>query len=240
MSNHYFRFKQFTVHQEHCAMKVCTDACLFGAWLGAVLTRKAITAHHALDIGTGTGLLSLMLAQQLPTTMIHAVEIDAGAVQQAVDNFKAAPWKDRLQVTHSAIQDFSSSVLYDLIFSNPPFFEQQLKSGNEKRNLALHSQELRLDELVPAAKNRLRTGGHLALLIPYYRHEYLIQLANANGFFLQEHVAVKQTPQHGCFRSMLLLGSQPVEALYSELIIRDGSRYTPDFSVLLEDFYLNS
>src|SRR3954469_11797521 len=126
MANNYFSFKQFIIHQDKCAMKVCTDACLFGAY---VADRFQITnsKFHVLDIGAGTGLLSLMLAQKNSTVQIDAVEIDKAASEQAKENFKHSLWRDRLHIHHQPIQEFGMNT-YNLIISNPPFYENDLKS----------------------------------------------------------------------------------------------------------------
>ena len=130
-------------------MKICTDACLFGAWLAA----KNDNGLKMLDIGSGTGLLSLMLAQKT-TAAIDAVEIDEAAYTQTVENFAVSPWKDRLQVFHRSIQEYTAAFIreastpYDLIFSNPPFFENHLKSSDPKRNLALHRETLNVADIL--------------------------------------------------------------------------------------------
>ena len=119
MSNNYFQFKQFTIHQDKCAMKVCTDACLFGAFVANEIQDKTI--NHILDIGAGTGLLSLMLAQK-SNAAIDAVEIDKSTYEQAEENISQSSWKEKITVYNSGIADFYSNYKYDLIISNPPFF----------------------------------------------------------------------------------------------------------------------
>jgi tRNA1Val (adenine37-N6)-methyltransferase len=204
MPNDYFQFKQFTIHQDKCAMKVCTDACLFGTWIAH---SPQLTAHNILDIGTGTGLLSLILAQNFSNAIIDAVEIDEAAAQQAKENFEASPWKERLTVYTGSIQyvNLTTNHFYDIIISNPPFYENDLKSDNEKRNLALHSAELSLEELVTAVDKFLKDDGSLFILLPYHRTKYFEESATEQNLFIKEKILIKQTPKHSYFRSILWL-----------------------------------
>lgn len=133
MANSYFQFKEFTVRQERASMKVCTDACLFGAYAANQLI--FINPAECLDIGTGTGLLSLMLAQKIPAN-IDAVEIEYASYSQAKGNFEHSPWREQLNVFHTDINQFQSEKKYNCIISNPPFFEKDLKSEDEKKNAA--------------------------------------------------------------------------------------------------------
>jgi tRNA1Val (adenine37-N6)-methyltransferase len=238
MPNNYFRFKQFTVQQDKCAMKVCTDACLFGAWTAA--GGSPLTAHPSLDIGTGTGLLSLMYAQKNPDAKVDAVEIDEAAAGQAKENFDASPWKERLQVYNGSVQQFAGTVnnMYDVIISNPPFYESSLKSDDVKRNLALHSKELTLDELITIADKLLNDDGSFFLLLPYQRTGDLKELITGK-FFIKENVFIKQTPKHNYFRSMFWITKQFASERQSEIIIMsDRKEYSDEFKGLLKDYYL--
>lgn len=237
MSNTYFQFKQFIIHQQNCAMKVCTDACLFGAWVAGKVGRGQMAVDSALDIGTGTGLLSLMIAQR-SDARIDAVELDEHAAQQAAENFELSNWGERLQVIQGDIRTVHLGKKYDLIISNPPFFENDLKSPDAQRNLALHSQELGLDELLAAAKKQLSDNGKFAVLLPYHRKEAFIKLALNEGFFFEEEVVVKQTPSHNYFRVMFLFGREPVTSKNESIVIRDREQYTSAFTELLKDYYL--
>ncbi len=238
MSNTYFQFKEFTIHQEHCAMKVCTDACLFGAWAGKKDDGWQMTDGRVLDIGAGTGLLSLMVAQR-SKAMIDAVELDEEAARQAADNFEASPWEKRCQVIQGDARTVHLGRKYDLIISNPPFFEHDLKSGNAQRDLALHSESLNFSELLTVIKKYLADNGRFALLLPWHRKSEFEELAFGEGFYVTESVSVKQTPNHSYFRAMLLFGSIQQPALTSEIIIREGDSYSMEFSKLLQDYYLN-
>ncbi|HEX5151067.1 MAG TPA: methyltransferase [Parafilimonas sp.] len=237
MSNNYFRFKQFTIHQDKCAMKVCTDACLFGAWSAF---HSPLTTHHSLDIGTGTGVLSLMFAQQNQDVEIDAVEIDTTAAGQAKENFQASPWKERLNIYNSSIREFAdrAKTNYDLIISNPPFYENDLKSDDQKRNLALHSAALTLEGLMDIADILLKDDGNFFVLLPHHRTENCIQLSRQK-FFVKEKIFIQQTSRHNYFRSILWLSRQPAITAQSYItIMNDAGKYTDEFIALLKDYYL--
>ena len=218
-------------------MKVCTDACLFGAWVGEKVRGMKFGVRTVLDIGTGTGLLSLILAQKT-NARIDAVEIDEAAAAQAAENMDASQWKDRLQVICADARTVHLGKLYDLIISNPPFFEHDLKSGDEKRNLALHGDALGFEELLVNINKHLGDEGLFALLLPYHRKEQLIALAERSGFFLWDDVSVQQTPVHAFFRSMVLFGRKEEPLSSSTIVIRNDEGYTPEFAHLLSEYYL--
>lgn len=264
MPNPFFRFKQFTVFQNHCAMKVCTDACLFGAWVvhhmqahntplmadlpqmpGDLSPDPGIhraAVRHILDIGTGTGLLSLMTAQGIPEAAIDAVEIDREAAKQAGENFTGSPWQQRMQVYHMPVQKFAntSPALYDLIITNPPFFENDLKSSDAQRNLALHSEALSLEELFRVADQLLGPTGKMAVLLPSRRVTDFTTLAASFGFSIAVTAEVQQTPLHPFFRCMFIADRQPALCLPPQtIVIRDETnQYTPEFASLLAPYYL--
>jgi tRNA1Val (adenine37-N6)-methyltransferase len=238
MSNSYFQFKQFTVHQERCAMKVCTDACLFGAWIAEKIKSKESAVKNILDIGAGTGLLSLMLAQKSEAD-IDAVEIDESAVQQATDNTEASPWANRMQLIQGDIRTIHLGRKYDLIISNPPFFENNLRSHDIKRNLALHSDMLGLDELIRIARANLSDHGSFAVLLPYERKDECVAIAHANGLYLSERADVRQSDKHSYFRSMLQFSTRSNSVVTGEISIREGNNYSSAFVKLLKDYYLH-
>ena len=239
MANPYFRFKKFTIHQDKCAMKVCTDACLFGAW---VAQGSQLAARSIMDIGAGTGLLSLMYAQKNPGAIIDAVEIDEAASKQAKGNFEASPWKDRLNVYNLSIQDFASTATkkYDLIFSNPPFYENELESVDEKRNLALHSSDLGFEGLLSAVDQLLADDGSFFVLLPYHRAKVFEELAAKKDLFVKQKVFVRQTSEHNYFRCMLCLTRKLAAAVNQTAITIMGSdnKYSGAFVELLRDYYL--
>ena len=244
MPNNYFQFKQFTVQQERAALKVSTDSCLFGAWVAEEVgsmryeVRSEEPPLTILDIGAGTGLLMLMLAQK-SAAMIDGIEIDEPSYKQAKENIEASFWKDRLQLFHGDVKQFNFSKKYDLIISNPPFYEGDLKSGVAHRNVAMHDEGLKLDELLNVVDANLTDEGRFAVLLPYQRAAYTIALAENSNLNLQTHVQVRQTVQHGFFRSMLLFGRMKTELTVEELSIKDESnQYSNEFIGLLKDYYL--
>ena len=234
MSNNYFSFKQFTVQQSDCALKVCTDACLFGAWVAAHVKDDAPTT--ILDIGAGTGLLSLLLAQKIPAAQIDAVEIDAAAAAQAASNVEATDWN--IKVHNTAIENFSS-FKYQHIISNPPFFSNDLKSDDALRNTAMHSTTLTLASLFTCAVNLLEKEGNFSVLIPFARVTELEKLAAQFGLLILKKALMLQTPTHEPFRAMYILSNavtSPAEV--EQIIIKENEQYTASFATYLKDYYL--
>jgi tRNA1Val (adenine37-N6)-methyltransferase len=236
MPNSFFQFKQFLIHQDRCAMKVTTDACLFGAIAANEI--KKTGSHVVLDIGSGTGLLSLMIAQK-NNTAIDAIEIDEAAYQQAKENFAASPWVERLHAIHTNAIYFTPNKKYDAIISNPPFFENNLKSGNEKKNAAKHDTTLTLEHLIQIVDTHLTQKGIFAVLLPYHRTEEFIATAKEAALHLTKKILVKQTPAHNYFRGILFFSRTKTEPQQQELIIKDEQQhYTKDFTELLKEYYL--
>lgn len=247
MANPYFQFKKFTVYQDRCAMKVCTDACLFGAVVarnmqaasGKTATGIDASTPNMLDIGCGTGLLSLMLAQKT-NAVIDAIEISKDAFLQARDNILSSPWKNRIQVIHADVKAYAFTKQYDLIVSNPPFYEHHLRSPEEEKNLARHDESLTYKDLIHIIYRILSPDGWFAVLIPYHQSDGVIQLAKNAGLFLHHHISVKSTPKHHYFRSICQFSiKQPCQVTEEELIVKKEDSYTEEFSVLLNDYYLN-
>jgi tRNA1Val (adenine37-N6)-methyltransferase len=235
LANNYFQFKQFTVYQQNCAMKVCTDACILGAYTSQKLT--ALT-KHVLDIGTGTGLLSLMLAQK-STAHIDALEINSAASKQATENAEQSPWAGRINVFNIALQQFNPLKKYDLIISNPPFFEYDLRSTSAEKNDAKHGSSLTLQELADSIKMHLGEDGLATVLLPWARTHYFTQVAEMAGLFVNELLLIKQSPKHAFFRSVFLLGNKKNDYRQIELIIHNDEReYSPEFAALMKDYYL--
>lgn len=242
MRNSCFYFKQFAIAQDKCAMKVGTDGILLGAW--AKLPENA----QILDIGTGTGLLALMLAQRsqssntFPNTFIDAVEIDHDAYQQAKENIESSPWRDRINIDHASIQDWAiaCSQQYDLIISNPPFFENAFKPSQNSRNLARHSDSLSQTDILQIASQLLKPNGHLAVIYPTDLANNFLAKAQSFNLFCDRQVHVKPTPQSPVKRILLELSPTQYPAQATMLTIEESKHlYTQDYIALVKDFYLN-
>jgi len=221
-------------------MKVCTDACLFGAWSAKKIKQLVPGTVSVLDIGTGTGLLSLMAAQST-SAIIDAIEIDQDAAKQAAENFLLSPWKHRLRSIHTSINDFDKSKRYDFIISNPPFYENDLKSTDEVRNAAMHDSELTFQQLIESINQHLTNGGYATVMLPFQRTVSFEVLAKESGLYIVEKLSVRQSPEHSFFRNLLLLSrNKPTSEIKGELSIHDNNRnYTPQFINLLKDYYFN-
>jgi tRNA1Val (adenine37-N6)-methyltransferase len=243
MSNSYFQFKQFTIHQDRCAMKVTTDGCLFGAWAAERVGSRELGVGSLLDIGTGTGLLTLMIAQKNPEVDVDAIEIDEDTAKQATENIAASPWNEKIKVHHADAKIFSYSKKYDCIISNPPFYENELKADVSKKNIAHHDEGLLLPELLSIIKNNLKADGQFYLLLPYKRNDEIRRLVIENELEITELVFVRQTVTHDFFRILLsgkLKGETLTETKIHEIAIKDEEQqYSPAFVSLLKDYYLH-
>ncbi|CAN5549184.1 methyltransferase [soil metagenome] len=237
MANNYFQFKQFTIYQDQCAMKVTSDACLFGA----ITAAKFIGETHLkiLDIGTGTGLLSLMVAQKNTTSKIDAVEIDEAAALQVKKNVAESAFASQIEVYKSDIKQFDNNHSYDFIITNPPFFENDLKSIKDNRNKALHDASLTLDELLKQFDRLLKPGGLVSILLPYHRTDYFIAMASKLKWYCSKRINVKQTENHDYFRGILCFNKTESITEKTSLIIKQEGEYSNDFKQLLKDYYLH-
>lgn len=238
MANNYFSFKQFTVYQENTAMKVCTDACLLGALVAKALSNSPTKIESILDIGTGTGLLALMLAQETKAS-IDAVELNAAAAAEARQNVLQSPWANRIRVIEKDICVVTPSAPYDFIISNPPFFEQDLKSNDAAKNAAKHDSTLTLNELIQQINRLLSNSGSAAVLIPFDRTKYVEILLLENNLELHKKIMVQQTDKHLFFRSILFFGKEKQSTEQTSIYITDENRnYSSIFASLLKPFYL--
>ena len=229
------------MHQEHTAMKVCTDACLFGGWSAADVQIQA--AKNIFDIGSGTGILSLMLAQQ-SAAHITAIEIENGAFEQTKTNFDLSPWKDRLDVVHSSIQDYASNnkqILFDCIITNPPFYEGDLNSPDNAKNLAAHSTALPWDDLARSAASLLQENGAWYVLVPTLRAYTIQKLALKFGLQLSQECLLYNDAKHLPIRAMLKFVKQKEATIQRDIIIikNTDQSYTTEFIDYLKDYYLH-
>lgn len=232
-----FQFKQFSVNQDQTAMKIGTDGVLLGAWTPIENNPKAI-----LDIGTGTGIIALMLAQRSDADQIDALEIDESAYEQAVDNFENSPWGDRLFCFHAGLDEFVGDPEdeYDLIVSNPPFFTENYRSENEQRDLARFQEAMPFEELVEAADLLLSENGIFSVIIPFNAEDRFIELCAEVELFPIKITRVKGTPNTKVIRSLLAFKRYELAVLTSDELLIEISRheYTPEYIALTKDFYL--
>ncbi len=234
-SNDYFQFKQFVVHHKHSSMKVGTDAVLLGA-----LT-KAPQEGNLLEVGCGSGVISLMLAQK-SQAKITALDIHQASVWEARANFKASPWSERLQALMISYQLYAAQgnpIRFDLIVSNPPFFVNDLKSPDEKRNLARHNDQLSYRDFLSASRNFIKAQGQLSLILPSIEAQIFIEEARNFGFFLEEEIAIFPKPNKESNRKVMLFGNNAQANLQKKsLCIRENDNsYTQAYRELTEDYY---
>lgn len=233
MPSTFFQFKQFTVHQELCGMKVCTDACIFGA---AIEVEKHT---NILDIGTGTGLLTLMMAQRNPSAQFTAIELDQSAALQAQHNFKASPYASKISLINSSIQDFQAESRFDLIVSNPPFFKNSLQTSNTKRNNALHHSTLTFSELAKSVVNLLSPDGFFWVLLPPREMADFIRVAAPLLPFSEISWQVRHDATKPIIREIARLSKRPFEKKQAQdLHIYFNKKYSSDFANLLKDYYI--
>ena len=236
MPNPYFHFKQFTINQDRCAMKVCTDACILGAWFAG----KTPAWSRVLDIGSGTGLLMLMLAQRHKGE-IWGIEIDLEAFRQLRENTEQSPWAPMMKVFPGDVRDFSFREKFNFIITNPPFYEGQLPAASTADNLARHSRQLTFTDLLTVIDANLSTEGSFGILLPYHRMAAFETMAHsAHGFIPCERLLVRQTPEHEFFRSILYFSRRPERFVpTTELTIQEKEgTYTEDFIALMKEYYL--
>ncbi len=231
-----FRFKQFVIQQDHTAMKVCTDACVLGAYAD-------VAGGHLLDIGTGTGLLALMAAQRNGDALVDAIEADDRAVAQATQNVAASPFADRVRVWFGRVQDYAGRLdaqRYDCILTNPPFYTNHLRSPDAAVNRALHTDTLPFEDLVTAVACLLQPAGQWWVLLPPYETGKMVALARRAGLHPFRHLHLRHSSRKPPFRIVTGFGYGPDWLTEETLSIYepDGRSYTADFRALLQDFYL--
>ncbi|MCH7408782.1 methyltransferase [Belliella sp. DSM 111904] len=230
-----FRFKQFVVMQDQCGMKISTDAVLLGAIAGNEAHRKV------LDIGSGTGVISLMLAQRLPQVLVDAVEIDEKAYGQALENFQESPFSERMKLHHVAIQDFCGENVssYDLIVSNPPYYPDHLKSSNYQKNQAMHTDSLSFEDLVRSVDMMLHEDGEFWLILPPAQMDKFVQLAIEDRLYPHQCILVRDKAEKPVIRQIVSFcrNNQPIDE--SQIIIKNSSdEYSTKYSELLKEFLI--
>ncbi|MDN3596214.1 tRNA1(Val) (adenine(37)-N6)-methyltransferase [Zunongwangia endophytica] len=238
MSKKPFRFKEFEVHQDRCAMKIGTDGVLLGAWVDLPETLDSI-----LDVGTGTGIISLMLAQRSPAQLIDALEIDENAYEQAVENFEASDWGDRLFCYHAEFSEFVEEMQeeekYDLIISNPPFYNSDYKTNLKERDMARFQDALPFELLLEGSTYLLSEKGKLAVIIPKNEEDKFLDTAKNFKLYPEKMTYVKGNPDSEIKRCLILLGLNDTEIQKDELTIEiERHQYTDDYKKLVKDFYL--
>ncbi|WP_067147022.1 tRNA1(Val) (adenine(37)-N6)-methyltransferase [Pseudotamlana agarivorans] len=236
MSEKPFLFKQFKVNQDQCAMKIGTDAVLLGAW-----TSLEKRPFSILDIGSGTGVLALMLAQRSAAEIIDALEIDDKAYEQCVDNFEQSDWGDRLFCYHASLEEFVDEIedQYDLIVCNPPFYSEDYKTNNVSRDLARFQEALPFDHLLHGVSSLLSDTGVFTVVIPYKEEARFIALASEVNLFLNKRLHVQGSPTSEIKRSLLEFSFRESDIKTETLIIENQRHdYTEDYINLTKDFYL--
>ncbi|WP_299366182.1 methyltransferase [Winogradskyella sp.] len=231
-----FKFKQFTVNQDRCAMKIGTDGVLLGAWISVNNNPFSI-----LDIGAGTGILSLMLAQRSNAQQIEAIEIDEDAFEQCSENFENSPWNNRLFCYHAALLEFVEEVddTFDLIVCNPPFYSENYKTDNQARDLARFNDAMPFEHLIFAVANLLSENGLFSVVIPKKEEEQFIDLASKVGLFANRILHVKGNPHSEIKRSFIEFSFQERKIQTTELTIEtERHQYTDTYINLTKDFYL--
>lgn len=234
--NDTFRFKKFTIQQDHCSMKVGTDGVLLGAWA------EVETAENILDIGTGSGLIAIMLAQRNEGAQIQGVEIDQPSFEQAKSNMANSPWSDRLQVIHTSIQDFSGTTAtrYDLIVSNPPFFTGGNLSYNQDRNSVRHTIKLPHQDLLSAVRKLLNNQGRFVLILPYLEGLRFCELAASYQLYCTAMTEVRSKANRPVERLLLEFRRTKQNQLVEQLVLQEEENQdrTASYEALTKAFYL--
>ena len=233
MKNTFFQFKHFRINQDKAAMKVCTDACILGAYIP--LEKQA----RLLDIGAGTGLLALMSAQRNPCLQIDAVEIEASAYQQAFENVQNSSFSKQIQVHLADIQTFETTAQYDCIVSNPPFYTDYLQSGKAKQDNAWHTNTLPTDALLEAIARLLTPAGKVWILLPPYQMELFTQAAKELNLYTVESLDIYTLPTKPLWRIIRAFSRQGNTPIHKQLLVTEKPAvYTQAFIDLLKDYYL--
>lgn len=226
-----FAFKQFTIKQDLCAMKVGTDGVLLGTW--------AQGGSRILDVGTGTGLIALLMAQRFPNATLEAIDVEESACKQAEENFLNSPFSDRLQVFHTSLQTFQPNSQYDAIVCNPPYFVDSLKNPDIKRSIARHTDALPFKSLFHHAARLLKPEGEFSIIIPVENIAAVLAESYISGFFTSKTTWIKTTANKPAKRALLAFSKSntPTEEHHVSLLDEHNMK-SKWYRELTEDFYL--
>ncbi|WP_028903700.1 tRNA1(Val) (adenine(37)-N6)-methyltransferase [Prevotella sp. P6B4] len=235
MSKNSFQFKQFTINQEHCAMKVGTDGTLLGAWAQAPQGQSRI-----LDIGTGTGLMALMMAQRYPNAIVHGIDIDPDAASQAEENVTNSPFAKRIMINRGDSTKINDSIGYDAIVCNPPYFVDSLTCPQEQRTLARHTVTLNYTSLIQTAKRLLKDNGILSVIIPSENSDDIETTAALEGLFITRICLIKTTPNKLPKRQLVEIRKIPANHIdFHEEVLEIAPGQRSDwYQQLTKDFYI--
>lgn len=231
-----FKFKQFSVAHDRCAMKVGTDAVILGAWAAINHLPKSI-----LDIGAGSGILSLMLAQRSNANLIDGLEIDVEAFEQCVTNFEASPWSDRLFCYHCSLGEFTAEIQtkYELIISNPPFYSTYCKGVNQSRKLARFEGAMPFDELLYSVKLLMTENGKFCTVIPYEMEDKFTKIAKKNSLYCNKILRVRGQKNKIIKRSFAVFSFKKKSTVINEMFIEEERHiYSKDYIQMTKEFYL--
>ncbi len=237
MPNNWFQFKQFTIQQEQAAMKVGTDGVLLGAW-----SSVPGPGGRVLDVGTGTGVIALMLAQRTKSVTLDALEIDPLSARQAEENFRNSPWKERIHCIQSSFQDYSAQchLQYDLVICNPPFFSGSSKAPTREKNLARHDDSLSLEDIFKGSVLLMKKTSIISLILPVQKLAQAMDMISEYKMHCSRLTRVRPVALKPPKRVLLEVSSMPGELIEDELTIETDKRhvYSDGFKNLIEEFYL--
>ncbi len=229
----YFDFKQFRIYQHKSAFRIGTDAVLLGAWAD---TSSAATI---LDIGTGTGLIALMIAQRTSSDII-AIEPDRQSYEQAIENVEISPWKNRIKIINARVQDYSPGRRFDLLITNPPFFRQSMANRNERLAKARHDNDLSGTDLLKAVKRLIEPGGTFCLILPYTEAAIFIAEASDYDLYCNKILKIKPMPSAPVKRMLMEFGTLKRELRQSFLTVETARhKYSDEYIKLAADYYLD-
>lgn len=233
MGHSAFRLKQFVIHQDRCAMKVGTDGVLLGAWSG-----QGEHFEHILDVGTGTGLIALMMAQRFPKAKVTGIELDTEAALQARENVNNSAFADRVEIIHSDFFNWTPSQRFDLIVSNPPFYEFAHPTNDPERDMARHGNSFNLSRFLAKCPEMLASSGILAMILPYQVHQNLE--FSRNGWHHKRICEVFPAPTKATHRTIFELRQKYSATIHEKITIEKNGRhqYSPEYISLTKDFYL--